>query len=87
MKLKLEGHIEKGTRIGQQLALDAAGRNDLQKLFGAQQKADLTAILTLYHQSKWLVLQFFKYANPRLGITDPDGLDEPNLTPKMYDIT
>ena len=39
--------------------------------------------LELPHQSKWLVLEFHKCANPHLGIMVLDGL----VIPKMYWIT
>ena len=39
--------------------------------------------LELPHQSNRLVLQFYKFVNPRLGIMEPDGL----IISKMYYIT
>lgn len=39
--------------------------------------------LELQHQSKPLILQFYKYANPRLGIMAPHGL----IILKIYYIT
>ena len=39
--------------------------------------------LKIPHQSKWLVLQFYKCVDPRLGIMVPDEL----IIPKVYFIT
>ena len=39
--------------------------------------------LEIPHQWKWLVLQFYKFVNPRLGIMVSDAL----IIPKMYCIT
>ena len=46
-------------------------------------KKILDRSLEIPQQWKWLVLQFYKFVNPRLGIVDPDGL----INPKMYYIT